>query len=356
MTINYTALLGLAEPVTGTASGTWGDDVNKGITDYLDIAIAGTQAITSNQTAVTLDVTNGSAAGNGILQVGAGTTGSSQYQIINCTGAPASTLTITAPAASKSYLVINDTATDQDVKLVGVGPTTGVTLVAGEKAVVAWNGTDFTKIANSIVGANPVTAVSVATDNGFAGTSSGGETPVLTIETTVTGLLKGDGEAVSAATANTDYLTPPSGTALLKAGSGGALANAVAGTDYVSPTGTETLSNKTLTNPTVTNYVETPYIANTTTAITISLANGTVQILTVTDNATITMPTATAGKSFIVYLNTGAGGFTTAFTGVKWPSAVTPVITSTASRMDIYSFFADGTNWYGVIVGQNYTP
>ena len=45
MTINYTTLLGLAEPVTGTESGTWGDDVNKGITDYLDIAVAGTQTI-----------------------------------------------------------------------------------------------------------------------------------------------------------------------------------------------------------------------------------------------------------------------------------------------------------------------
>ena len=45
MTINYTTLLGLAEPVTGTESGTWGDDVNKGITDYLDIAVAGTQTV-----------------------------------------------------------------------------------------------------------------------------------------------------------------------------------------------------------------------------------------------------------------------------------------------------------------------
>jgi ribosomal protein L35AE/L33A len=56
-------------------------------------------------------------------------------------------LTITAPALSKVYVVINGTA--QSVKLVGAGPTTGVTLITGEKAVCAWNGSDFVKVATS---------------------------------------------------------------------------------------------------------------------------------------------------------------------------------------------------------------
>ena len=59
-----------------------------------------------------------------------------------------------------------------------------------------------------------------------------------------------------------------------------------------------------ITNPTVTNYVETLYSANTSTAITVALTNGTVQQLTLTANATITMPTAVAGKSFIIYVET----------------------------------------------------
>ena len=85
-------------------------------------------------------------------------------------------------------------------------------------------------------GSGTVTTVSVATANGLAGTVSNPTTsPAITLTTTVTGVLKGDGTTVSAATANTDYLTPPSGTALLKAGSGGALANASAGTDYQAP-------------------------------------------------------------------------------------------------------------------------
>ena len=102
-------------------------------------------------------------------------------------------------------------------------------------------------------GAGTVTSVSVVSANGFAGTvATATSTPAITVSTSITGVLKGNGTAISAATAGTDYLAPPSGTALLKANSGGALANATAGTDYVTPTGTETLTNKTLTSPTLT--------------------------------------------------------------------------------------------------------
>ena len=125
----------------------------------------------------------------------------------------------------------------------------------------------------------------------------------------------------------------------------------------VTLTGTQTLTNKTLTNPTVTNYTETPYTANSSTAITLALTNGTVQIITLTGNATITMPTATSGKSFVMLLKQDAtGSRTVTWSTVKWPAGTAPTITSTASKQDIFSFFADGTNWYGATVSQNYTP
>lgn len=111
-----------------------------------------------------------------------------------------------------------------------------------------------------------------------------------------------------------------------------------------------------LTNPTVTNYVETPFTANSATAITLALTNGTVQIITLTGNATITMPTAVSGKSFIMLLRQDAtGSRTVTWSTVKWAGGTAPTITSTASKQDILSFFSDGSSWYGVVVGQNYT-
>lgn len=50
-------------------------------------------------------------------------------------------------------------------------------------------------------GSGTVTDVSIATANGFAGSSSGGTSPALTISTTVTGIIKGNGTALSVATA-----------------------------------------------------------------------------------------------------------------------------------------------------------
>lgn len=118
---------------------------------------------------------------------------------------------------------------------------------------------------------------------------------------------------------------------------------------------TTSFGNVTLTNTTVTNYTETPYTANSSTAITLALTNGTVQIITLTGNATITMPTAVSGKSFIIMLKQDAtGSRSVTWSTVSWPSATAPTITGTASKMDIYSFFSDGTNWYGTTIGQNY--
>lgn len=122
----------------------------------------------------------------------------------------------------------------------------------------------------------------------------------------------------------------------------------------------QTLTVKTLTNPTVTNYVESVVaIGTVTTSNTISLTNGTVQTATLTASTacTFTMPTATAGKSFILLLKQAAstGNGTATFTSVKWGTAGAPTITATAGKMDILTFVSDGTNWYGS-AAQGYTP
>lgn len=137
-------------------------------------------------------------------------------------------------------------------------------------------------------------------------------------------------------------------TGVLPIANGGTGATSLASASIVTYTGSETLSNKTLTNPTVTNYLESVVsIGNSGTSKTIDLTNGTVQTVTMTGNCTFTMPTATAGKSFILIVSTGAGSYTGTFTSVKWPNNTAPTLTTTASRWDILTFVADGTNWYG---------
>ena len=114
------------------------------------------------------------------------------------------------------------------------------------------------------------------------------------------------------------------------------------------------------TNPTVTNYVESVVaIGTVTSSSTLSLTSGTVQTATLTASTacTFTMPTATAGKSFVLLLKQAAttGNGTATFTSVKFGTTGAPTITATAGKMDILTFIADGTNWYGSIA-QGYTP
>jgi hypothetical protein len=110
----------------------------------------------------------------------------------------------------------------------------------------------------------------------------------------------------------------------------------------------------TIGNGTYTNYTESVVaIGTVTTTNTLSLSNGTVQTVTLTaaNTCTFTMPTATAGKSFILIV-TGAATANATFTGVKWAANTAPTITTTGNK-DILSFIADGTFWYGNY-SQNY--
>jgi len=143
-----TSLIGLTLPTTGTLSGTWGDTVNNAISQIVDVAVAGTQTI-STDADITLSVTTGSASSTGLT----GT--SSQYAVILWTASGTTTRYITAPAQSKTYVVINKTGGTQSIVIRGAGPTTGVTVAAGTKAIVAWDGSDFVNVGGgSAAGSN----------------------------------------------------------------------------------------------------------------------------------------------------------------------------------------------------------
>src|SRR5258705_1686427 len=78
------------------------------------------------------------------------------------------------------------------------------TLINNGTAAGTWDA-----IYSSGGGSGTVTTVSVVTANGFAGTvANAGTTPAITISTGVTGMLKGNGTAISAAVPGTDYMAP----------------------------------------------------------------------------------------------------------------------------------------------------
>jgi hypothetical protein len=291
-----TSLLGLALPVTGELSGTWGDTVNNSLTSLLDSAVAGTTTLSSDA-----DVT---------LTTTTLTANQARQAVILWTAGGTVTRNITAPAQSKVYVVINASSNTQSIVLRGAGPTTGVTIVQGEKAVCVWNGTDFVKAASTVATNLTGAITSVGTTTSLGSFTSAQLLAALTDET-------GTGAAV--------FATSP-----------------------------------TVNNPTVTNYVESVVaIGTVTTTNTLALTNGTVQTATLTASTacTFTMPTATAGKSFVLLLKQAAttGNGTATFTGVKFGTSGAPTITATAGKMDILTFIADGTNWYGSIA-QGYTP
>jgi len=152
MTTGATGQLGLALPVQGELSGTWGDTVNNGITQYTNLAIAATLTLT-NDGAVTLANTTGDASASNITSTltGAGTV-TAQHAVVRVTGTLTTTKVITAPSYSKTYVVIND-ATGGSVTI-RAGSGTGVTIAVGDKALVAYNGTDYVRVGASAGGSD----------------------------------------------------------------------------------------------------------------------------------------------------------------------------------------------------------
>jgi hypothetical protein len=151
MATGATGQLGLALPVQGELSGTWGDTVNNGITQYTNLAIAATLTLTGDG-AVTLANTTGDAAASNITSTlaGAGTV-TAQHAIIRVSGTLTTAKVVTAPSYSKTYTVVN-AATGGIVTFKASGQT-GVSIAVGESAFVYYNGTDYVKVAGTASGA-----------------------------------------------------------------------------------------------------------------------------------------------------------------------------------------------------------
>lgn len=236
--------------------------------------------------------------------------------------------------------------------------TSGQVLTSGGAGAPTWT---------TVTGTGTVTSVAQTFTGGLISVSGSPITASGTLALTVAGTSGGVPYfSSSSAWASSGVLT--ASAIMVGGGAGAAPSTITTGTGVVTALGQSVSgsgsivlgTSPTVNNPTVTNYVESVVaIGTVTTTNTIALTNGTVQTATLTASTacTFTMPTATAGKSFVLLLKQAAttGNGTATFTGVKWGTSGAPTITATAGKMDILTFVADGTNWYGS-AAQGYTP
>lgn len=140
-------------------SDTWGSVLNVSALELLEDAIAGT---------ATVSVTSA----NVVLNTDVGTDNNPHYRmmIMNVTGTPGETRTVTAPAVSKIYVVANNTGDDSDVNFIAAAGA-GVTVPAGEVFWLYCDGTNILPI--SVAAAvTAATATSAADADALGGTAS----------------------------------------------------------------------------------------------------------------------------------------------------------------------------------------
>jgi hypothetical protein len=289
MATGNTTLLGLALPVQGELDGTWGDTVNNSLTSLVDSAVAGTTTLSADAD-VTLTTT--ALAANQARQA---------VLLWTATNG-ATTRNITAPAQSKPYIVIN--AGTGSIVLRGAGPTTGITIVAGERCVAAWNGSDFVKVASSVIPASGITGTVAVANGGTGQTTASAAFNALSPITSVGDLILGNGvnSATRLAIGSNGFVLTSDGTTASWAASTGGVTSFSAGTTGFTPstgtTGAITLSG-------------TLAVANGGTGQT-SYTDGQLLIGNTTGN-TLTKATLTAGTG--VSITNGNGSITIATSG-----------------------------------------
>ena len=228
---------------------------------------------------------------------------------ISVTGTyPNFTVTNTAPSSGGTVTSVTGTA---PVVSSG-GNTPAISMAAATGSVNGYlTSTDWTTFNNK--GSGTVTAVSVVSANGFTGTSSGGATPALTLTTSITGMLKGNGAAISAGTAGTDFVAPATATSF---------------------TAQQYFGNVALTD-----------------AATIAWAANTAQVATftfVSSNRTMGAPTGlVSGAYYGLAVIQNSGSNTLTWNSVfKWAGGTAPTLSTAASAKDYFVFRTDGTNLY----------
>jgi len=253
MTSTYNNPLRLTEIGNGEQSGTWGTTTNNNLGVLICDAIAGVQAIAlGTSTSYTLTSYQGVAD-------------ESRNAVLEFSGSPASTVTVTCPNTEKTYTVKNGTAQSITFTRTSGGGT--VSVPAGATALIYCDGTDFKNGINYLPASSTLGGVDIVTTSGSQTlTNKTLTSPALTTPKVTTSIQDSAGNALIAVTGggtanyltvanasgtaspsitatgsdtNIDVLLVPKGSGVTKSG----------GVEVVTLTGTQTLSNKTLTAP-----------------------------------------------------------------------------------------------------------
>jgi hypothetical protein len=339
-----------ATPTTGTVT-----SVAQSFTGGL-ISVGGSPVTSSGTLALTVAGTSG-----GIVYFSSATTWASsaaltQYGVVyggGAAGAPIATaagatgeVLIGNTGAAPSWAALTSTAVSSiSFGTTGLTPATatqGAVTVAG--TLVAGNGGTGVATLTGLAFGNGTSAFTAATAAQVVAVISTTAVTNATNATNATNVGITD-DTTTATTVYPTWVTNTTGNLPVKTAS--TKLSFIPSTGYLTVTG---LTSPIINNPTITNYTESVVvIGNSGTTQTLSLTNGTVQTVTMTGNCTFTMPTATAGKSFIlIATQDGTGSRTAVFTSVKFANGVAPTLTTTATTgVDILTFVANGTSWFG---------
>ena len=329
---------------TGDQAGTWGNTTNTNLGTAIEEAITGSSNVTfaSSNAAIALADTNAAQTARNLR--------------LNLVGTISNVQTLFVPAIEKQYLVTNGLSNSVIISNGSNASPTGTTftLPAGRSTIVFNDGTNINDVITYVSSLGNVT-ITGGTANALTLTNvtitSGNINSITSNASTFTN--------VSITSGNINSVTSNASTFSNVTINGGT-ANGLTSTNVTIISGSAngvTISNSTLVSSQFNAYTEgitTGYV-NTGSAFTLNIANSTIITANLSATCTFTMPSNTAGKSFILFLKTGAGTNTATFTGVKFVGNTAPTITATANRMDILTFTADGANWYGNYA-QGYIP
>ena len=327
---------------TGDQAGTWGNTTNTNLGTAIEEAVTGSANVTfaSANVAIALADTNAAQTARNLR--------------LNLVGTISSVQTLFVPAIEKQYLVTNGLSNSVIISNGSNASPTGTsfTLPAGRSTIVFNDGTNINDVITyvsslgnvTITGgtANALTLTNVTITSGSI-TSNAATFTNVSITSGNINAVTSNASTFSNATLNTVTIN-------------GGTANGLTSTNVTITSGSAngvTISNSTLVSSQFNAYTEgitTGYV-NTGSAFTLNIANSTIITANLSATCTFTMPTATAGKSFILII-TGSSNANATFTGVKFAANTAPTITTNGNK-DILSFIADGTNWYGNY-SQNY--